>query len=105
MHEDRKSAAARGYGRAWQKYRLTFLREHPLCQMHLAIGGVVQATVVDHIVPHKGNQSLFWDSKNHQAVCKPCHDRHKQRLEKSGVLVGCDESGLPFDPGHHWNKQ
>ena len=34
-----------------------------------------EATVVDHIKPHKGNEKLFYDLKNLQSMCKPCHDR------------------------------
>ncbi|WP_368028316.1 HNH endonuclease signature motif containing protein [Paenibacillus sp. DCT19] len=30
--------------------------------------------MVDHIVPHKGDEGLFWDSTNWQALCKRCHD-------------------------------
>ena len=36
---------------------------------------MTSATVVDHITPHQGNQNLFWDTNNWQALCKPCHDR------------------------------
>lgn len=25
--------------------------------------------------PHRGDQKLFWDESNWQALCKPCHDR------------------------------
>ena len=35
----------------------------------------VQATVVDHIIPHRGNEVLMWDENNYQALCKECHDR------------------------------
>jgi 5-methylcytosine-specific restriction protein A len=31
--------------------------------------------VVDHIVPHRGREQLFWDESNWQALCKPCHDK------------------------------
>jgi 5-methylcytosine-specific restriction protein A len=36
--------------------------------------------VVDHIVPHRGDKKLFWDSSNWQALCdgqtgRGCHDR------------------------------
>jgi 5-methylcytosine-specific restriction protein A len=31
--------------------------------------------VVDHIVPHRGREQLFWDESNWQALCKACHDR------------------------------
>ena len=32
------------------------------------------ATVVDHIKPHLGDYGLFWESDNHQSMCKTCHD-------------------------------
>lgn len=101
---NRASATARGYNGRWRKARATYLREHPLCAMHMEIGQVVQATVVDHKIPHRGDQALFWDRSNWQSLCKECHDRHKQRLEKSGAVVGCDVSGIPIDAGHHWRK-
>ncbi|TPW65507.1 HNH endonuclease, partial [Providencia stuartii] len=28
----------------------------------------------------------------------------KQRMEKSGIVVGCSEDGIPLDPNSHWNK-
>jgi 5-methylcytosine-specific restriction protein A len=41
---------------------------------HEARDEVVAAVVVDHIIPHKGDKALFWDSGNWQALCKRCHD-------------------------------
>ncbi|HOO52277.1 MAG TPA: HNH endonuclease signature motif containing protein, partial [Alphaproteobacteria bacterium] len=38
-------------------------------------GHVIPATVVDHIIPHRGDETLFWDESNWQALCKKCHDR------------------------------
>jgi 5-methylcytosine-specific restriction protein A len=69
----RGSASERGYNRRWQKARATFLMRNPLCAHHLALGVLVAATEVDHIVPHKGDQALFWDTSKWQALCKPCH--------------------------------
>jgi len=93
------------YGGRWRKARLAYLAKHPLCRRHQERGEIVAATVVDHIVPHKGDMKLFWDSKNNwQSLCKHCHDSWKQRLEKSGKEVGCDLEGAPIDPNHHWNK-
>lgn len=91
------------YGGRWRKARETFLRRHPLCAEHGRRGQVVAASVVDHIVPHRGDQELFWDRANWQALCKPCHDGWKQQLEKSGTVRGCDSAGVPIDPRHHWN--
>lgn len=102
--QSRASSTKRGYNSRWQKARSTFLRSHPLCAMHLKSGQVVASVIVDHIVPHRGDQTLFWDTSNWQALCKPCHDGHKQRLEKSGKEIGCDTSGIPLEAGHHWRR-
>lgn len=37
--------------------------------------------VADHIEPHRGVKRLFFDLRNLQTLCKPCHDTHKQRAE------------------------
>lgn len=104
MAEDRKSSAARGYGSRWQKARDSWLKRHPLCKMHAELGAIVPATVVDHVIPHRGDKALFWDSTNWQSLCKECHDRHKKRLENSGAVVGCDLTGMPIDPAHPWRQ-
>ncbi|MGY4876495.1 HNH endonuclease [Vreelandella aquamarina] len=98
----RGSAASRGYGYKWQKAREEYLREHPLCVFCQRRGKVTPASVVDHIVPHKGDLKLFWRRSNWQSLCKPCHDIDKQRLENGGVMPGCDADGMPADPHHHW---
>lgn len=67
--EKRLSSCKRGYDATWRKYRRWFLERHPLCNICGA-----PATVVDHIIPHKGDKELFWDINNHQALCKHCHD-------------------------------
>jgi len=67
------TTAQRGYGGKWQRYRLKFLERNVLCVMCQAQGKVTAANVVDHIVDHRGNQDLFWDKANHQALCQPCH--------------------------------
>lgn len=30
---------------------------------------------VDHIIPHKGNEELFWDETNLETLCATCHNR------------------------------
>ncbi|HWL55465.1 MAG TPA: HNH endonuclease [Paracoccus sp. (in: a-proteobacteria)] len=39
------------------------------------------ATLVDHIKPHRGDKALFWNWNNWQALCAPCHSSVKQSLE------------------------
>ena len=117
-YDDRKSSASRGYGHKWRKARESFLATNSLCSDHKARGYVVMAVVVDHIIPHRLSESidggdqakidesrrLFWDRNNWQPLCKLCHDSHKQKLEKSGIDVGCDRKGMPTDINHHWNN-
>lgn len=71
---ERGSAAERGYGTAWRKYRLRYLKEHPLCVLCEAEGRTTPATVVDHIKAAKGDQALFWDPTNHRALCETHHN-------------------------------
>ena len=71
----RESASSRGYGSKWQKARARFLEKHPLCAECLRVKRLTPATVVDHIIPHRGDQQLFWDEQNWQPLCKSCHDR------------------------------
>ncbi len=75
LHPERPSAAKRGYGSKWQHVSKAYLRKHPLCVKCLAQGKYVTATVVDHIVPHRGDHYLMWSDTNWQALCKPCHDK------------------------------
>ena len=75
----RGSAASRGYDSRWQKARLSFLRAHPLCAECAKAGRYTAATVVDHIIPHRGDQKLFWDPDNWQSLCKYHHDQKTAR--------------------------
>jgi len=77
----RPTARQRGYNREWQKARAAYLAEHPNC-----VRCFKAASVVDHIKPHRGDDTLFWDRSNWQALCATCHNRHKQREERRQVL-------------------
>ena len=71
----RLSRSLRGYGRRWQRYRLLYLAEHPLCSDSSHGARPVAATVVDHRIPHRGDYDLMWDERNHQPLCAACHSR------------------------------
>lgn len=73
----RPSARERGYDARWQAERAAFLAANPCCRRCPA-----PATVVDHIMPHKGNQALFWNAANWQPLCASCHNRAKQAEER-----------------------
>lgn len=101
---DRRSAHERGYTAAWRRARNKFLMSNPLCVYCKGDGRVEIATVVNHVIPHKGDQALFWDESNWAAVCKPHHDSTIAREEYRGVRIGGDETGQPIDPHSHWYK-
>lgn len=75
--DDRRGTAhERGYNARWRKARATFLRRNPLC-----VECGKPALIVDHIVPHRGDSTLFWDTENWAAMCKACHDKKTARGE------------------------
>lgn len=59
----------------WKVLRKQFLQEHPLCEECKRKGVIKPATIVDHVVAHKGNEVLFWDQSNWQGLCKHHHDQ------------------------------
>lgn len=86
VEASRPNATERGYDHRWRKYRTSFLARHPLCNNpfhHHAPTDVVPAIQVDHIIPHKGDTRLFWDKKNHQALCRAC-GAYKSSVEEGG---------------------
>jgi len=79
----RGTAAERGYNAEWQKARASFLIANPTCVRCESEGRYEAATVVDHIIPHRGNQTLFWDINNWQPLCEHCHNSWKKAQEMS----------------------
>lgn len=80
-----RSASARGYTYRWAKASKAYLRAHPLCAACLkkTPPRYTRATVVDHIVPHRGDPVLFWDQSNWQPLCKHCHDVKTARYDRN----------------------
>lgn len=68
---------SRGYDSRWRAARVNFLRQHPLCVglMCKGRGDAIPASIVDHVIPHRGDQALFWDENNWQPLCVSCHNR------------------------------
>lgn len=70
---------------------------------------------VDHIQPRKTHSHLAMNPNNLRSLCIDC-DAQSHR-EKGGVpgtqnykqrnewFTGCDETGWPLDPNHHWNVE
>lgn len=98
------------YGSRWQKARAGYLAHHPLCREHEKRGQYIPATVVDHIIPHKGDMAKFWDSDNWQPLCAACHNAKTAREDggfgnkaSAKPRQGCTVDGLPTDKRHPWN--
>ena len=92
--------------RRWRRRSKQFLQENPLCRMCQEIGRTRLAQLVDHIVPHGGDEGLFWDETgNWQSLCATCHSGAKAELDRTGRLRGCDALGRPLDPNHPWNQE
>jgi 5-methylcytosine-specific restriction protein A len=93
----RPSARERGYSGAWERARKGYLASHPYCVMHAKMGMRVEATVVDHVQPHRGDKALFWDKSNWQPLCKAHHDSTKQMQENGRIVRLIGPDGWPID--------
>jgi 5-methylcytosine-specific restriction protein A len=69
----------------WRSLRMAvFKRDRFTCRMPGCgrIDGNTSRLVCDHVAPHHGDETLFWEPKNLQTLCKPCHDGAKQSIER-----------------------
>ena len=90
----------------WKRLREAVLGLRPMCAAcHLA-----PATMVDHIKPHHGDEKLFWDPANLQALCRPCHSAKTAKFDgrwgqkpSTTPMKGTEGDGMPICGKHHWN--
>jgi 5-methylcytosine-specific restriction endonuclease McrA len=97
----------------WLRETRAFIALHPLCQC--GFDCMQPSEVVDHHLPVKEHDDLFWDRSNWRALADRCH-RLKSRFEQGerGELApvqhtgprvkGCDVRGYPRDPAHPWHR-
>lgn len=109
MKDNRRSAEAEKYrhlygSRRWQLLRRHQLQTEPLCRMCMAAGQITAATVCDHIVPHRGDEELFW-SGPFQSLCNTHHSKTKQREETCGFSSEVGRDGWPTDQRHPSNRR
>lgn len=81
-HQRRTSAEYHGWYNLpeWtDDLRPAQLFREPFCRVCAAHGLRTPATVVDHVVPFRGDWALFVDPANHQSLCKRCHDQKTAR--------------------------
>lgn len=85
---------------AWRNLRKQVLAEVPLCE-YCPPGVITPATEVDHANFDPADNSR----ENLKSTCKPCHSiRTMASLYGRPARMGCDESGNPINPSHHWNE-
>lgn len=87
----------------WGRLRTQQLRSEPLCAYCLAKGEVVLATVVDHVIPHRGDPELFYRGRL-QSLCATHHSGSKQSEELRGYALEVGVDGIPVDPLHPVNR-
>ena len=82
--QQRGTPTERGYDYRWQVFRKHWLANNPLCEHCCSAGKTQLATVVDHIIDHKGDMELFWREGNHQSLCVSCHNRKTAKTHRAG---------------------
>ena len=69
----RGSKHQRGYNARWDRLSKLFRKNNPFCAICEKNGILKIGQCVDHIIPHKDDKELFWDSDNLQTLCFSCH--------------------------------
>lgn len=84
------------YDAQWRRQRAYHLKLHPLCELCRRRGLVAPAAAVSHKVPHHGDERLFRDPDNLQALCNPCHERRLSLgYDERQVAAGHGASARP----------
>jgi 5-methylcytosine-specific restriction protein A len=101
MRPDQRSPEAAAYRKLyntarWKALRKAQLQAQPLCERCKAKGFIVSATVANHVVPHRGDETAFFAGKL-SSLCKACHDGPVQSEEKTGRTN--DQLGYSARPG------
>lgn len=78
------------------------LTREPLCKMCLRAGQITNASHADHVIPHRGDPTLFWQGEL-QSLCPSHHNSTKQAQEHRGYSSEIGADGMPLDPNHPFN--
>lgn len=77
INRDRGTPAERGYGPRWARFRLYYLREHPIC----GCGCGRLAEEIHHLRPVSGPMDPgFFDEDNLVSLTKACHSRETMKM-------------------------
>jgi 5-methylcytosine-specific restriction enzyme A len=80
----RGSSRERGYNAAWDRASRGHRARHPLCAYCALVDEVKASDLTDHLYPHRGDQTLFWNKTYWVSACHDCHNGFKQRVERKG---------------------
>ena len=58
----------------WKALQLSQLRNYPQC-----VKCGEKATEVHHVIPHRGNEDLFYDPSNLVSLCHTCHSEETRK--------------------------
>lgn len=83
----------------WKAKRKIQLAGRPFCARCDEEGVLTPATVVDHVKPHRGDQTLFYHGQL-QSLCAKHHNSDKQSEEKRGYSTRVGPDGFPVDDEH-----
>ena len=89
----------------WRRLRADQLQREPLCWYCEQAGRLTPADTVDHIIPHRGDEALFWDALNIRSCCRACHDSVAQEKDLHGYARGARLDGEPLDASHPWSQK
>ena len=85
-HKPQKARRESAAWHAWydkpiwrNRLRPAQLLREPFCRECARHGIRTPASVVDHVVPFRGDWALFVDAANHQSLCKHHHDAKTMR--------------------------
>lgn len=77
----RESASKRGYDKHWNKFRVKYLQDNPLCVDCLKDKTLTPATEVHHIRKLHDYPTLKYERSNLMALCHRCHSKRTARGE------------------------
>lgn len=95
----------RWYGLAcWKTRRARQLAKEPNCRRCKKRGRITIATVANHIVPHRGDWTLFTRGEL-ESLCDTCHNASAQAEDLRGFSREPGFDGWPDDPRHPFNRK
>lgn len=106
--DPRRSVEARAWRKLYYTPRWRALRDKAFAR-DLGVCRICKTVIIgrydaDHIIPHKGDATLFWNIANIQVLHPDCHAALKQKQEALGYSPEIGADGFPIDGAHPFNR-